>query len=119
MSWGLEKVKEKRRKVGFHSEIGAKLLCANVVQRRKIQLRSERKGDAVFTGDFWRVEKKQFMHDACGKCGTVYRRACLHEDAENFAAAEFRQYRRQIDPAIFSFRADNFNARVLQLAHFC
>src|SRR5213080_4302517 len=84
--------------VGFHSDVRAESLGADVAQRRQIKAGSQREGNAIITGDFGRVEEKKLVNDAGGQCGAV-----LTELG-----------RREIEAARFCFDLYDFNSRVLQ-----
>jgi hypothetical protein len=74
-------------------------------------------GDAAFAGDFGGVEEKQFVDNACSERGAVEITAGFEEDAEDFAATEFREDGKQVDTAASCFCIYNLDAGLLQFAH--
>ena len=81
------------------------------------ELGRERERHAIFTGDFGGVEEKQLVNNACGERGAVEGAAGFEEEAEDFAATEFREDGRQVDTAASCFCMYNFDAGLLQFAH--
>src|SRR5713226_7474540 len=77
--------------VSFDGEVRAELLHILILKRWKKQLWRDGKGDTIVARDLWRVEQEKFVDDASGKNGTIERRAGFQQDAEDFAAAQFRE----------------------------
>ncbi len=87
-----------------------------MLKRWKKQLGRKGEGDLIVARDLWSVEEKKFVHDVCGESGAIERWSRFQQDVENFAAAEFRNDRGQINTTVFVFCADDFGASVLQFA---
>ena len=88
----------------------------DILQELEREFGRESEGDAVFAGDFGRVEEKEFLDDSCRESSAVERRSGFEENAQDFAAAEFFEDGRQIHSAVLRFRANDFDASILQPA---
>src|SRR6516162_4567044 len=95
-------------------EIRTALVHADILEPGRFEICGECERHGARSRDLRRVEENELMDDAGSQGSAVECGTCLQQNIQNIAPAKLRKNSLQVDPLIFRFHPDDFDAGILQ-----